>query len=337
MNFPDSAPVIELIEAFRRSKTMFAAVQMGVFDRLHGRPAAASDLAAELGADPGALERLLDTCAALRLLRKDSGIYANSPLAEYYLRSGSPHSLDAYIRYSDEALYPMWGHLAEAVKEGSHRWKQVFGIEGALFSGFFRTDDAMRTFMRGMHGLGMTISPRIVELFDLGRFHRLVDVGGGTGHLAIAACERYPSLRGVVFDLAKVTAIATEMIGRSPAHDRIAVAPGDFFQDELPAADLYSLGRILHDWTDEKCHTLLGRIYHRLPAGGGLLVMEKLLAADGVGPITANLQSLNMLVVTEGRERSLDEYTLLLRAAGFADVEGRTTGGWLDAVLAVKR
>ena len=27
---------------------------------------------------------------------------------------------------------------------------------------------------------------------------------------------------------------------------------GDFFVDPLPPADLYSLGRILHDWSDEK-------------------------------------------------------------------------------------
>ena len=29
----------------------------------------------------------------------------------------------------------------------------------------------------------------------------MADLGGGTGHLAIAACERYPELRAVVFDL----------------------------------------------------------------------------------------------------------------------------------------
>jgi acetylserotonin N-methyltransferase len=337
MTPPDSAPIIDLIEAFRRSKTMFTAVRMGVFDRLHERPASASVLAAEMDANAGALERLLDTCAALDLLRKDAGVYANSPLADRYLRAASPYSLDGYIRYSDEALYPMWGHLGDAVKEGSNRWKQVFGIEGAIFSGFFRTEEAMRTFLRGMHGLGMTISPQIVELFDLGRFRRMADLGGGTGHLAIAACERYPSLHGVVFDLPKVTAVAREMIEQSSARGRMEAAPGDFFADELPQADLYSLGRILHDWCDEKCGDLLRRIYGSLPSGGALLVMEKLLAPDGVGPVSANLQSLNMLVVTEGRERTLHEYTQLLRAAGFAEVEGRTTGGWLDGVMGVKR
>jgi acetylserotonin N-methyltransferase len=48
------------------------------------------------------------------------------------------------------------------------------------------------------------------------------------------------------------------------------------------------------------------------------------------------LQSLNMLVVTEGMERSLSQYERLLREAGFAEVEGRRTGTPLDAILAVK-
>jgi len=48
MNTPDPAPVIDLIEAFRRSKTMFAAVALGVFDRLERAPADAATLAAEI-------------------------------------------------------------------------------------------------------------------------------------------------------------------------------------------------------------------------------------------------------------------------------------------------
>ena len=43
-----------------------------------------------------------------------------------------------------------------------------------------------------------------------------------------------------------------------------------------------------------------------------------------------------MLVCTEGKERTLGEYTVLLRAAGFERVEGRRTDTPLDAVLAVK-
>lgn len=337
MSLPDPVPVLDLIEAFRRSKTMFTAVSLGVFECLHGSPARASELANRLGANPGATERLLDACAALGLLRKRGGIYQNDPVAETYLCAASPDLLLGYVRYSDAALYPMWGNLADAVREGGPRWTQTFGLEGPIFSHFFRTDEAMRDFLLGMYGFGRLTAPKVVSAFDLGRFRRLVDLGGAMGHLAIAACERYPELQALVFDLPRVAALAREQVAQSAAGGRIAVMAGDFFQDELPEADLYAVGQILHDWPEEKIDRLLNQIFARLPAGGGLLVAEKLLEEDGVGPIAANMQSLNMLAVTEGRERSLGEYTALLRRAGFTDVQGRRTGVPLDAVLAVKR
>lgn len=336
MNLPNPQPVLDLIESFRRSKTMFAAVSMGVFDALHEGPASAAQLAARLGANADAMGRLLDGCAALGLVRKHGAFYQNDAVAETYLYAGSAHSLRGYVRYSDAALYGMWGHLEDAVREGTHRWTQSFGLEGPIFSAFFRTDEAMRDFLMGMHGFGMLTSPEVVSAFDLSRFRRLVDLGGATGHLAIAACERYADLRAVVFDLPRATALAREQVAKSRANERIEVVEGDFFEDELPEADLYYLGRILHDWTEGKIERLLKRIFRRLPEGGALLVGEKLLEEDGVGPLAANMQSLNMLVVTEGGERSLSEYAGLLRRAGFGAVEGRRTGVALDAILALK-
>ena len=336
MSLPDPAVVLDLIEAFRRSKTMFTAVSLGVFDRLQQGPARAGDLAAAFGVDAGALERLLDACAALGLLSKQNGSYSNSPAAETYLCSTSPHTMSGYIRYSNEVLYPAWGNLADAVREGTPRWAQTFGLDGPLFSSFFRDDAAMREFIRGMHGFGMLSSPAVVSAFDLSGFHTMADLGGATGHLTIAACERYPALRGVVFDLDRVTAMAREHVALSTARDRIEIIAGDFFRDELPAADLYAVGRILHDWDEAKIGQLLSRIYSSLPSGGGLLIAEKLMAEDGVGPVPASMQSLNMLVITEGRERSLSAYAALLRAAGFTQIEGKRTGAPLDAILARK-
>jgi len=312
---------------------MFTAVSVGVFDCL---PATAPGLAAVLSADPDALTRLLDGCAALGLLRKQDGVYSNAPVAHAYLRSDSPHTLRGYVRYSDEALYPMWAHLEDAVREGTPRWEQTFGLGGPIFSAFFRTEQAMREFTLGMHGFGVMTSPAVVAAFDLRRFRKLVDLGGATGHLAIAACERYPEMRAVVFDLAPVAPAAREQIALPQARDRLDVIAGDFFLDDLPNADLFAVGQILHDWSEPKIALLLRRIFDRLPPGGGLLIAERLLNEDGVGPLPANMQSLNMLVCTEGKERSAGEYERLLRAAGFTQVDSRRTGAARDAVLAVK-
>ncbi len=313
----DPAPILDLIEAFRRSKTMFAAVSLGIFDG--ERPEGA------------AVDRLLDACVALGLLEKDSDGYVNTPVADEYLRRSSQHTLAGYIRYSNAMLYKLWGNLDDAVIEGGHRWTQTFGEDRAIFSHLFRTEDAKRDFLMGMHGFGMLSSPAVVAAFDLSRFRCMVDLGGATGHLALAAKDRYPNMRVALFDLPEVIEVAREHTG-----DRAELIAGDFFNDPLPPADLYALGRILHDWSEEKIRRLLDRVCAALPEGGGLLIAEKLMNEDRTGPLAANMQSLNMLVCTEGRERTLSEYATLVREAGFSEVSGRVTGAPLDAVLATK-
>src|SRR6185436_5487504 len=162
MTTPDPSPVIDLIDAFRRSKAMFTAVRLGVFDHLQREPATLSALAAGLAANPDALERLLDANSGLGLLTKmPDGRYANTDAATAYLCRTSSKAMTGYILYSDEVLFPMWANLVDAVREGSHRWPQTFGMEGPLFDQFFRNPEAMRTFLLGMHGFGVLSSPRV--------------------------------------------------------------------------------------------------------------------------------------------------------------------------------
>ena len=287
-------------------------------------------------ANPDALERLLDACVGLQLLKKANGAYENTAAAAAYLCHDSPQRLTGYLKYSNTVMWKLWEHLEDAVREGTNRWQQVYGWEGPIFSHFFRTEEAKREFLMGMHGFGLISSPVVVAAFDLGRFKSFVDLGGATGHLAIAACERYPEMRATVFDLPEAVPLAREIVGTSTVASRVTIAAGDFFVDPLPAGDLFALGRILHDWSEEKIVKLLARILERLPAGGGLLIAEKLLLDDQSGPAWAQMQNLNMLTCTEGKERTLAQYEKLLKQAGFADVQGYRTPSPLDAVLAVK-
>ena len=335
-SIPDPAILLDLLEAFRRSKTMFAAVALGVFDVLEGADATGLQLAEKLSANSDALERLLDACVGLGLLDRTDGVYMNTKLATHYLLSSSPSRMTGYINYSNNVMWPMWGKLEDAVREGTHRWQQCYGLDGPIFSHFFRDEAAKREFLMGMHGFGVISSPQVVAAMDLSRFKCLADLGGATGHLAIAACERYPTMQAIVFDLPAAMPLAKEIVEQSAVAARIALVGGDFFSDPLPPADLYALGRILHDWSEEKIRLLLTRIYAALPSQGGILVAEKLLLEDKTGPRWAQMQSLNMLTCTEGKERTLSEYEVLLREAGFVNVTGCRTNSPLDATLAIK-
>jgi acetylserotonin N-methyltransferase len=48
------------------------------------------------------------------------------------------------------------------------------------------------------------------------------------------------------------------------------------------------------------------------------------------------MQDLNMLVCTDGRERTEAEYSALLRGVGFSAVQFRRTDSLVDAILATK-
>ena len=90
----------------------------------------------------------------------------------------------------------------------------------------------------------------------------------------------------------------------------------------LPSGSLFALGT-----TTVSC-TATDRLHNTASASFAVTV------ADKTGPVFAQMQSLNMLICTEGKERSLPEYRDLLTKAGFTRIEGRRTGLPLDAILA---
>ena len=90
------------------------------------------------------------------------------------------------------------------------------------------------------------------------------------------------------------------------------------------------------DWDDPKIDKLLRKIYFSLPRQGALLVTETLIDDDHSGPVYTLMQDLNMLVCTDGRERTEAQYSALLRGAGFSTVQFRRTGSLVDAILAIK-
>jgi acetylserotonin N-methyltransferase len=332
----DPSLVVDLLQGYRRSKVMFAGVRLGIFDALCKGPQTAAQLAQQLKCDRSALVRLLNALVGVGLLHRRDECYANTAVAATYLTSSSPTRMTGYINYSNDVGWQLWGKLEDAVREGTNRWKQCYGWDEPIFASFFKTDEAATEFLLGMHGFGTISSPAVVSAIDLGRFAHLVDLGGATGHLAIAACTRYPHLRATVFDLPAARPLAEQIIGGSAVADRIEIVSGDFFTDPLPAGDLYALGRILLDWSEDKIGRLVRKVFESLPPGGSLLICEKMLLDDKTGPPWAQMQDLNMLVCTEGKERTLAEYERLLLDAGFTEVIGCRTTTPIDGVLATK-
>ncbi|XP_024425557.3 acetylserotonin O-methyltransferase isoform X2 [Desmodus rotundus] len=337
MGSPGEQAALSLLDqsscGFMVSQVLFAACELGVFDVLAEapEPLGSDAVAAHLGTSSRGTELLLDTCVSLKLLQVETrggkASYENTELSSTYLVRSSPRSQQNMLLYLARTTYRCWTHLAQAVREGRNQYQEAFGVPSdELFSAIYRSEGERLQFMRALRDIWSVQGRSVMAAFDLSLFPRICDLGGCSGALAKECVSLYPGCQVTVFDIPEVVQMARKHFPSSE-EGRIGFREGDFFRDPLPDADLYILARVLHDWADEKCSQLLARVHQVCRPGGGILVIESLLDADGRGPLTTQLYSLNMLVQTEGQERTPAQYRALLEAAGFRDFHCRRTWG----------
>ncbi|XP_069801410.1 acetylserotonin O-methyltransferase-like isoform X2 [Dendropsophus ebraccatus] len=321
---------------------MFTACELGVFDLLHEvqEPMSAAAIASRLSTSVDGTERLLDACVGLELLKVDlknnEGYYSNTDVSTVYLVNSSPRTLSHMMMYYSNTIYMCWHFLPQAVREGKSQYERAFGISSKeVFEAVYRSEDEMLTFMHHMDSIWNISGKDVIQAFDLSMFHTVCDLGGCSGGLAKQFVSSYKESTVTIMDLPKVVQTAKKHF-ITDKDQRIHFLEGDFFNDPIPEADLYIMARIIHDWTEEKCIELLRKIYQSCRTGGGVLLIEVLLSEDRSGPVTSQLFSLNMLVQTEGKERTASEYTRLLTDSGYRDIEVKATGKIYDAILGRK-
>ncbi|XP_066542807.1 acetylserotonin O-methyltransferase [Hoplias malabaricus] len=337
--------ILEYMEGYLVSKTLFTACELGVFDLLQDseRPLSAAEVSKCLDTSEDGMDRLLSACAGLELLNTQPNthgqktvVYSNTQMSSVFLTKSSPRSLFHSIDYNSNTMYLCWHYLTHAVREGRNQYEKAFGVSSKdLFEAMYRSEEEMLKFMQLMNSIWNICGKDVVTTFDLSSFKSVYDLGGCSGALARQCVQHYPDCTVTIFDLPRVVQMCQEQF-ISSGDEQIRFHEGDFFKDTLPEADLYILARILHDWTNERSLELLTKIHKSCRAGGGVLLVEALLSEDNRGPLTAQLYSLNMLVQTEGRERKGSEYAALLTTAGFTSVNIHRTGKIYDSILALK-
>jgi 3-hydroxy-5-methyl-1-naphthoate 3-O-methyltransferase len=265
---PDPDDVLELFLGFWISRTVMAAVELGVFEALEATWMTLEEAQVALGGLARRPARaLLDTCVAVRLLDKEDGRYRNSPLASAYLHSGSEYSLRNYV-LDERWCWGAWGRLEQAIRTDSQQLPPDEEGYHAFPEDFF---------LDFLHGHSLAMAERLADAVDISGARRIMDVGGGSGAVSIALCRRFPHLEAVVVDQAPVVARAAEHIeraGLSPS-GRIATHAANLFADPLPTGcDTAVLANVLHDFSPERAREILVRVAAALPPGGRLLILE---------------------------------------------------------------
>ncbi len=310
----------ELALGFMDSQVLLTAVKLGVFDRLDDRPLSAAQLGEATGLPRDSAQRLLNALCALGLVRKGADErYSNGPDASAQLVRGKQGYIGSMFRHVKEDLYPLWNYFAESLMEGRSQWHRAFSGSPAPTEEMYENPDALRSFMEGMHAITYETASEFAHSSpEPGSIETIVDLGGAGGAFLIALAERFPNLRGTVFDLPAVRPIAEDFISRHNLSGRLRFHAGSFWTDPIPSgADAYALGFILHDWDEHGGSILLQKIAEAIRPGGMLIIGEYMLDDDKTGPLHVVRADLNMLVAAHGRERTAKEYSDWIARFGF--------------------
>lgn len=299
------------------------AALLGVADAIGDSSRSAADIARAVGATEDGIYRLLRALAAQGLFKeRRPGEFSVTSLGRL-LQSDHPDSLRAWAAYNGETWHwRAWGELAQSVRTGEPGLARATGA--GLFDYLASHGDAAAAFDAAMASLSNVRSRALISSLALHDASSVVDIGGGDGRLIRAIVEAYPHLRGTVYDLPPVVERARAAASGEAATERYAFTAGSFFEHVPPGADVYLLKQVLHDWDDVRATHILRNCRAAMGPGARLLIIELVVEESAAGAMAA-LSDLEMLALTGGRERTIDQYRALLGNAGLRLARVRRT------------
>jgi len=272
-------------------RCLHVVADLGVADKLEEAPRTAADLAKAVGADPGALGRVLRLLAANGVFEAKGSAFGHSP-ASRLLRSDHPQSVRSLARMFGLSMnWDAYGALDYTVRTGRPAPEKV--LPEGFWAHFATHPEESAIFNGAMAGKAQGQVAGIVAAYDFSGFKRIADIGGGRG------------LPHVIQDAGGL------------ASERLTLEPGDFFKDRLPACDLYMIMEVIHDWGDVESAAILKAIRQAAPPKSTLLLIESIIP-DDPGPDWAKTLDVHMLTLLGGKQRTRAEYEALLGTAGFA-------------------
>ena len=314
-----AAALRQIVFGMRASQALYVAAELGVADRLAVKPMTGRELASAIGADAGALDRVMRALCA-------QGVFAESTTGEFslndtgsLLRTDIPHSYRAAVLLlAGDVRWRCWSDLLGTVRAGGGGAERTLGM--GLFDFYAANPEQSDIHDQAMRGISVAQVAAVLQAMDFSNAGVVVDVGGGTGELLAAILRAHPALQGVLYDLPHVVANAHPVQNDSGVGQRMALVGGSFFDSVPSSGDTYLMKTVIHDWDDARASAILRNCRNAMRATSKLLLIERELPEPGQPGRSAEafLLDLEMLVMTPGgRERTRAEFVSLLASAGF--------------------
>ncbi|CAJ1974488.1 unnamed protein product [Sphenostylis stenocarpa] len=282
---------------------------------------------------PVMLDRILRLLACYNILSftlrtlpdgKVERLYGLAPVAKYLVKNEDGVSIAALNLMNQDksekpkpnpkmtnGTLPLY-YLKDAVLEGGIPFNKAYGMTAFEYHG---TDPRFnKVFNKGMADHSTITMKKILETYTgFEGLKSLVDVGGGTGAIINMIVSKYPTIKGINFDLAHV-------IQDAPSYPGVEHVGGDMFVS-VPKADAIFMKWICHDWSDEHCLKFLKNCYEALPDNGKVIVAECILpVAPDSSLATKGVVHIDVIMLAHnpgGKERTEKEFEALAKGAGF--------------------
>ncbi|XP_022141288.1 caffeic acid 3-O-methyltransferase [Momordica charantia] len=240
-------------------------------------------------------------------------LYGLAPVCKFLTNNQDGVSIAPLcLMNQDKVLMESWYHLKDAVVEGGIPFNRAYGMTAFDYHG---TDPRFnKVFNRGMSEHSSITMKKILESYKgFEGVSSVVDVGGGTGAVLNMIVSRYPSIRGINFDLPHV-------IQDAPPYPGVQHLGGDMFVS-VPKGDAIFMKWICHDWSDQHCLKLLKNCHDALPEHGKVIVAECILPVEpDTSLATKGVVHIDVIMLAHnpgGKERTQKEFHELANAAGF--------------------
>jgi SAM-dependent methyltransferase len=309
----------ELAFSFKKTGAMVLALVLGLFTLIDEGKRTVAAIAEALDLDEEMIERLVSVCKAMDLIRDVDGSLENFSDVSRYLVKTKPTYFGQYLIYQPISEYDSFKDLAQ-------HYVRPPGPppEKGSYIAMMEDADKARRFTEAGYNASLPLAHKLTKLFDFSRFRHWLDVAGGSGCYAIAACERNPALKVTILDQPNVTVVAREFVAKHGLRERIDTMDGNFFDVAFPEdCDLISYITPLQSYVPDEVIRVLKKSHEALLPGGTCLVMDYMLNDDKDGPLDPAF--LNLAGIRKGhytgRVQSGPEYKEFFEEAGFVDVE----------------
>lgn len=306
---------------------LLAGMKLDLFSSLEDGPLSAAKIASVIGVQASKLKPLLYVLVVAGLLTVEDDQFSNTLEAQAYLVRGKP----TYMGDKSDLISKNWEKVlrtAETIRAG--------GPLAEYYEDPSRDD--LVALLSGLYPSTIQDAQRLMELFNFSKYYNLLDVGGGSGGMAITLVQANPNLMATVFDLPSVTSITQQFVDQNKVGDRIEVISGDAVQDLAPGPfDVIVARHFVQVLSEEENQSFLKNAARVIRPGGDIYILGWILDDSRLTP--ENAVGFNLVLLNDcenGQTYTESEYHKWLKDAGFVDFDRLALPGGESIVTARK-